>query len=203
MPEHGRGQSLARMTMSGMRVVLMPRWSGTARSDWYDWLAGELDVSVSVAELDQPDRPTIAGCVESLGAAVAPDPGEVCLVGHSVGCLAILHLLATSSGLFVPAAVFIAGWWTIDAPWDTIRPWLDTPIDTDAARRAVGETRVVISDNDPFTSDAGLTERTWRERMGSEVQVVPGAAHFNRAQEPAVLSTLRGLLAGAADDAHG
>jgi uncharacterized protein len=177
---------LARVTTSGMRVVLMPRWSGTARSDWYPWLAGELDVPLSIVELDEPDRPTIAACVERLRSSIAPDPSEVCLVGHSVSCLAIVHLLATLPASSVPAAVFVAGWWTIDAPWDTIRPWLETPIDTDTARRAVGETHVLISDDDPFTKDAEWTQRTWRERMGSEVEVISGGAHFNRPREPAV-----------------
>jgi uncharacterized protein len=169
-----------------MRVVLMPRWGGTAESDWYPWLVSELDVPVSVVELDRPDAPTIEGCVNRLRSALASDPSGTCLVGHSVSCLAIVHLLATLPESSVPAAVFIAGWWTIDAPWETIRPWIDTPLDTERARRAVGESHVLLSDNDPFTSDVRSTQRSWQDRMGSSIQVVPGGSHFNRAQESAV-----------------
>ena len=169
-----------------MRVLLMPRWGGTAGSDWYPWLVNELDVPVSVVELDRPDAPTIEVCVDQLRSELAGDASRTCLVGHSVSCLAIVHLLATLPESSVPAAVFVAGWWTIDAPWKTIRPWIDTPVDTARARRAVGESHVLLSDDDPFTSDARSTQRNWRDRMGSNVQIEPGGAHFNRAQENAV-----------------
>jgi uncharacterized protein len=178
-----------------MRLVIMPRWSGTGSSDWYPWLARELDVSISIAELDRKDAPTIAGCVERLREAIGPDPSEVCLVGHSVSCLAITHLLAGLPPRSVPAAVLVAGWWTVDQPWETIRPWMDTPIDTGRARAAVERAHVLLSDNDPFTSDAAETERLWRERLGAAVRLVPGAAHFNAAEEPAVRDLIRETLA--------
>ncbi len=168
-----------------MRLVLMPRWSGTATSDWYPWLADELETPVTVAELDVPDAPTIEGCVARLRAAVGDDP-DTYLVGHSVSCLAIVHMLAAFSEGRVPGAVFVAGWWHVDEPWDTLRPWMETPVDAAAARRAVDRSYVLLSDNDPFTADHRETSRLWRERLGADVRIVPGAAHFNGTREPAV-----------------
>jgi uncharacterized protein len=177
-----------------MRIVLMPRWSGTVASDWYPWLARELEAPISFAELDRKDAPTIAGCVEQLRDALGPDPSQVCLVGHSVSCLAITHLLTTLPPRSVPAAVLVAGWWTVDEPWDTLRPWMDTDVDAERARAALGRAYVLLSDNDPFTSDAAETERLWRQRLGADVRHAPGAGHFNAAEEPAVRDLVREAL---------
>jgi uncharacterized protein len=180
-----------------MRVVLMPRWSGTASSDWYPWLAQKLDIPVAVAELDRPDAPTIDGCVASLRAAIGPDPSKVVLVGHSVSCLAITHLLAASPPRSVPAAVLVAAWWTVDEPWATIRPWIDTPVATERARLAIDRTYVLLSDNDPFTTNAAETASLWSERLGANVRHSPGGAHFNAAEEPAVLDLIAEAIATA------
>lgn len=117
--------------------------------------------------------------------------GELVLLGHSVGCLAVLHALAKlPEGVAIAGAVLVAGWFTVDKPWDTLRPWMDTSVDTEAARRACRTMIVLLSDNDPFTADYEANRRAWVERLGAEVRLVPGAKHFNGAEEPAVLSAL-------------
>jgi hypothetical protein len=54
-----------------------------------------------------------------------------------------------------------------------------------AARRFI----VLLSDNDPFTSDYARNRQLWEERLGAEVVLAPGGRHFNNPQEPAVLET--------------
>lgn len=178
-----------------MRIVLVPRWGGDASSDFYPWLEGSLDRPLQVAELDRPDAPTIAGCVASLERALGADPESVVLVGHSVGCQAVVHYLAAvEPGARVAGALFVAGWWWVDEPWETIQPWLDARPDTERARAAAGRSITLLSDNDPFTADHAKNAASWRQRMGAEVRMVPGAEHFNASPQPAVLAALRDLL---------
>jgi len=94
----------------------------------------------------------------------------------------------------VPGLLCVAGWWDVDEPWGTLRPWIDQQPDTELVRAALEKIIVLLSDNDPFTSDWRDNERQWRERLGAEVRVVPGAKHFNGAQEPAVRDALLALL---------
>lgn len=177
------------------RVVVMPRWGGTAESDWYPWLrerlagwAGAVDV------LDLPDRgaPVIERCVEVIEAAV-PDAtlGSTLLVGHSVGCQAMLRFLARRpAGVVAGGTLCVAGWWTVDAPWPTIVPWIETPLAVERVRRAAGGVVVVLSDDDPFTADHEMNAGLWVARLGAVVQRVAGGRHFNGAVEPAVLDAL-------------
>jgi len=55
--------------------------------------------------------------------------------------------------------------------------------------------RVVLSDDDPFTSDHRGNAAIWRERLGAERTLVAGGRHFNGAEEPEVLAVIRAALA--------
>jgi len=52
---------------------------------------------------------------------------------------------------------------------------------------------VLLSDNDPFTADSAANAALWRARLHAQVRLVPGARHFNGAQEPAVYDALRAV----------
>ena len=195
---------MAELATSRPRLCIVPRWSGTADSDFYPWLLAQPAVrahfgDVLLPGIAQPEQPTIAAWVDSLvqiTAGLGPgDLGRTYVLGHSVGCQAVLRFLERSSDdARVAGVLCVAGWWTVDAPWDSIRPWIDTPMQLDRVRAAAGRVHVLLSDDDPFTSDWRDNERAWRERLGAEVRCVPGARHFNAAQEPAVLEALLALV---------
>jgi predicted alpha/beta hydrolase family esterase len=194
------------------RLCIVPRWSGTAQSDFYPWLLAQPAVrarfgEILLPEIAQPGEPTIAAWVESLqqvtagpgGPGQPGDLGRTYFLGHSVGCQAVLRFLERSSGNTPAAGVLcVAGWWNVDRPWDSIRPWIQTAMDVARVRATARRFHVLLSDNDPFTADWRENERAWRERLGAEVRCVPGAKHFNAAEEPAVLDALLALAGAAA-----
>lgn len=49
---------------------------------------------------------------------------------------------------------------------------------------------VLLSDDDPFTTDWAGNAALWRERLAAEVILARGGRHFNNVQEPAVLAAL-------------
>lgn len=177
-------------------LLLVPRWAGHADSDFYPWLLRERPVgfdTVRALEMPEPQQPRLDTWVPALTRELgtAPAPGTV-LLGHSVGCQSVLRYLETlPPGSSVEGVLLVAGWWNVDKPWDSLRPWIDTPLDLARVRAASRRFVVLLSDNDPFTSDFEDNGRQWKERLGAEVVLVPGARHFNAAQEPAVLDALR------------
>lgn len=178
-----------------MTVLLMPRWAGDAASDFYPWLSRELDEELLVAPLSpSPNAPTVEGCrtalEETLGTRSLAD---TVIVGHSVGNQAILRWLATRDDR-ARGFVAVAGWWDIDERWDSILPFIVDNFDVDRAQKAAGKVRVFLSDNDPFTSDTRENAQTWEEKMGADVTVLPGRAHFNVEQFDELLVTLRGAF---------
>lgn len=176
------------------RILLVPRWSGTATSDFYPWLERELGARarLEVAPLlPAPGAPEIEACLEELAGL---DPARTLLVGHSVGCQVLMRALARlPDGARAPALLLVAGWWTVDEPWDTLRPWIETPFDHARAAARCGRIEVLLSDDDPFTRDAEETRRRFVAALGAEVRIVPGRRHFNAAEEPAVLAAIERL----------
>jgi hypothetical protein len=185
------------------RVCVLPRWAGHAESDWYPWLRGELarshaHVRVDMLTLPNPGAPTIEGCLAALQRELGQRLDELrgtLLVGHSVGNQALLRYLATLPASAAERATLlcVAGWWTIDQPWPTLLPWLE-PFDVARVRAALAATYVLLGDDDPFTRDFASNRARWQVELDADVELVPGAKHFNGAREPAVLARVQALL---------
>lgn len=177
-------------------LTIVPRWAGHSGSDFYPWLIREQPPgfdTVRALDMPEPKQPTIRAWVPALTAALgtAPAPGTV-LMGHSVGCQAVVRYLAElPPGSTVEGVLLVAAWWSVDKPWDSLLPWMETPVDLARVRAASRRFVVLLSDNDPFTSDFRENGRLWKERLGAEVVLAPGARHFNGEREPGVLDALR------------
>jgi hypothetical protein len=186
--------------MSAARICIVPRWGGSADDDWYAWIRRELrDYHVELAPLrPQPSAPTIEACVASIAETCGRDPDELSrtvLIGHSVGAQAALRFVESlAPPLRVRGVLCVAGWFWVDDPWETIRPWIDTPMDRTRVREAAGRIEALIGDDDPFTRDHEANAHRWRTALGAKASVIPGAKHLNRAREPAVLDAVRSLI---------
>jgi len=176
-------------------LIIVPRWSGTERSDFYPWLiaraASELGLTTRVVELrPTKDAPGPIATTHAVAEAIATTDRPIVLA-HSVGCLAALAATAAlPQGRTIDAVICIAGWFTVDAPWPTILPWLDDDLfDRARVRARVRSLSAVISDDDPFTADHAATRARF-EQLGAVVTLVPGGRHFNGAEEPAAWQAL-------------
>lgn len=183
------------------RLVIVPRWSGGSRSDFYPWLTARLTAlpsppfdTIVAADLPDPGTPRLDTWPPAISQLLGDDPAQLArtfVLGHSVGCQALLHALAQlPAGRTIAGMLAVAGWWRVDKPWPTILPWQDTIPDLARVRAAVPALTVLLSDDDPFTADHAANAELWRERLGARTELVPGARHFNAAEEPAVLAAL-------------
>ena len=186
------------------RLIVVPRWAGRSGSDFYPWLSEQLVAEpgcpfapVVALDLPDPDEPRLDTWPPAISAALGDDPATLAntvVLAHSVGCQATLHALAAlPPGTHVAAMIAVAGWWSVDQPWPAIVPWQTRLPDLARVRATIGELVVLLSDDDPFSADHGANASLWRERLGARVILVPGAKHFNTAEAPSVLETLRTL----------
>ncbi|HRI65412.1 MAG TPA: DUF1749 domain-containing protein [Polyangium sp.] len=184
------------------RLCIIPRWAGGPEKDYYPWLRAALErlqpplfTEVLSPDMPDPQLPTIAAWTNRVREVVGTDPEELSrtiLLGHSVGCQAVLRFLASlPEKTQVAGAICVAGWFEVDKPWESILPWMHTPLDYAAIRAHAAKLVVLLSDNDPFTSDYAANSAAWRDRLGAEVVFAPGRKHFNEAEEPAVLEALQ------------
>lgn len=186
------------------RLLIVPRWGGHPASDFYPWLLERLRAAqpgtfteARGLALPRPELPDVVAWPAAINEALGQDPAQLAntyVLAHSVGCQALLRSLASlPDGVKLGGALCVAGWWQIDHPWDTIRPWLDPLPQLARVRAAMSKLTVLLSDNDPFTADHGANRQMWEQRLGADVRLAPGGRHFNASEEPAVLAALLSL----------
>ncbi len=88
-------------------VLILPGWHGSGPEHWQRWLVGEVPNARVVEQQDwaHPDRDA---WLAALDAAIAETPGEIVLVGHSLGTILIPHHAARGDSSRIVGALLIA-----------------------------------------------------------------------------------------------
>jgi len=204
-------------------VWIVHAFGGSPVKFWYQWLAAQLEKEdntvVEVLRMTNPHVPTISNWCRDLDEAVAAKSTEngsragleeggrdLYLVGHSVGCQAIVRWLAEPqtpdllalAGLRLRGVFCVAAWFSVVDPWETIDPWCSTPIECDAAQRFLERTgsplHVILSDNDKYTPDYETNGAAWRGRLRATVTIIPSRAHFGSKTQPDVLAVINSTI---------
>lgn len=186
-------------------AFIVPRWGGNPKSDWYRWLRKQIrrEFKVKVTILDMPgwNQPSLDKAISYLEVECKNIGEETVLIGHSVGCQAILRFidyrLKSNPGFHIGGALFVAGWFEVDEPWKELQPWLNWDNSVNQVLRgAIRHSEVVLSNNDPITKDHFWNQTLWEQRIGSHVTIAPERKHFNAEVEPALVDAF-GLLMNA------
>lgn len=142
-----------------MKVFIIHRWDGKPNSDWYPWLKKELENKgdkVTVPKMPNTSEPEINYWVEHLSKLIGIPDKDTCLIGHSMGCQAIMRYLETlPKNTILGKLIFVAGWFKLanleDPDVEEIaKPWLTTPIDFSKVKEKTNKITVILSENDPY-----------------------------------------------------
>ena len=169
------------------KAIIIHGWDGYPEEGWFPWLKGELEERgyvVEVPEMPEPGVPTIDAWIGKVRDVTGEPDGETLLVGHSIGCQAILRFLESSAGV-AHRVILVAPWMHLDE--NTIReeegveeiamPWMETPISWKDVRNKASGFVAIFSDDDPYVP---LTEKDlFGEKLGAEVAVEHGMGHFS------------------------
>ena len=170
------------------KVYIIHGWDGSPNEPMLQWLKISLEeksYEVFVPEMPEPAVPKIESWVGKLKEEVLPDK-ETILVGHSVGCQAVLRYLETlGEEIKIAGLVLIAPWMELNRQTieeegqegiEIAKPWMETPIDFKKVKSRVGKVIAIFSDNDPFVplNQKGLFEK----ELGAEIVVENGKGHF-------------------------
>ncbi|MBI4023008.1 alpha/beta hydrolase [Candidatus Berkelbacteria bacterium] len=171
------------------RAVIVHCWDGTPEGAWYPWLKAELEArgfEVAVPAMPETETPKIGPWVGTLTTVVGQPDEQTYLIGHSIGCQTVLRYLESlPPGQKVGGVVLVAGFFTlqgIDEEGEMIvRPWLETPIDTDTVRTHADHIEAIFSDNDPWVPVAN--ERLFVDRLGATTHMFHGRGHFSQTDD--------------------
>jgi uncharacterized protein len=137
-----------------MKALIVHGWGGDSSSNWFPWLKNELEKSgipTICPDLPNPQFPKKEEWLAALRAQASfSENEEIVLIGHSLGCPTILHLLESfQKGEKARAAILVAGF-ARDLGIPIIRNFVDTDFDFKKIRSSCRDFFAINSDNDPY-----------------------------------------------------
>src|SRR5262249_53518077 len=121
------------------RAYIIPGRGAHPDDYWYPWVRSTLEQSgfaVTILQLPDPDKPKKSIWMNALIPVVGELDQATYLIGHSVGCQAILRLLdGLPPGRMIGATVLVAGWVSVPN-WEgrsetekaVLNDWLNPPL---------------------------------------------------------------------------
>jgi predicted alpha/beta hydrolase family esterase len=182
-----------------MKVFLFHCWGGDGRSCWSGWTADMLQaggIAVLSPDFPQTNNPQLEKWLaktRSLVPKFEPKDDWV-LVGHSLGCPAILRLLETfGDGERAHAIILVAGF-AKDLGIPEIRNFVENDFNWQKIKSKAGRFIVINSDNDPYIK---LEEGKRIARLlGAELIVEHNAGHINEGAGFMKYERLLGMIKG-------
>jgi len=172
------------------KVYLIHGWDSNSKKAWYPWLKEHLekkDFDVTVPDMPNTEEPKIEEWVGKLKELVGEPNEDVYLIGHSIGCQAIMRYLETlREGKKVGKVIFVAGWFDLldeayidDYEYDKkiIEPWVKTPIDFEKVKSHSNSFIAINSNNDPYVDNTQL--KNFEEKLGAKGIILNGKGHFS------------------------
>ena len=181
------------------RIIIIHGWSGSPDDNWLPWLKselGKLGHDVIVPSMPDADNPIIEDWVNYLSSVVNEPNSNTYLIGHSIGCQAIMRYLENIDKK-IGGVIFVSGLFNLenmvsDEEERIAKPWIKTPINLEKIKMIISKSTLIISDNDPY--DAFEENKKKFTELGSKIVVLHNAEHITDLKCPEILSETVTLL---------
>ncbi|TQI81260.1 hypothetical protein FHU10_3831 [Serratia fonticola] len=166
------------------RVVIVHGFLSTPRHHWFVWLKKQLEklgIQVVLPTMPSPRSPCSADWLAHLMATVPTVSRHTWFIGHSLGCVTLLHYLALlNEENPVEGAVLVSGFSEPVPLMAELNDFTRQDFDYSQLKKNVGQFVTLCSMNDDIVP-AYLTQSLSRS-LSAECYSFPSAGHF-RAQD--------------------
>lgn len=177
------------------RVILVHGWEATPKSDFFPWLKKELDkrkIWAYFPNMPNTNEPEIKAWIGFLKKKIKEEEldKDTILIGHSIGCQAILRFLEIlPKKVKIKRVILVAPWVKKDKKtikalkeegeqvFEIARPWIETSIDWKKIRNHCKDFVCIFSDNDPYVPLSN--KKLFEEMLNAHTIVLHNKSHFN------------------------
>lgn len=164
------------------RVIIVHGYRGAPATSWKPWLKLELEkagISVDNPLMPNPLIPIKDKWVRAIEKIVGTPGEDVFLVGHSLGCISILHYLqALQPGQRIGGCVLVAGFSKkfpeYEGKYDS---FFEPAFDWGKLRQTSPAITAIHSKDDTRVNYAELDD--FSEKLGANTVLVDGFGHFS------------------------
>lgn len=179
-------------------AILVHGFQGKPMAGWRPWMRRELEArgwKVSVPAMPTPDKPRLEEWVAVIEKEVGKGGNGCFLIGHSLGCIAILRYLEVCKE-DVAGTLLVAGFVEkLGDGFEAIDNFVSAPLDAKKVAAACPKIFAIFSDNDPYVPLS--QERVMRERLGANTKILHARGHFSSSEGttelPEALDALLGM----------
>jgi uncharacterized protein len=166
-----------------MRAVIIHGFQGEPMRGFRPWLKRELEKrgwEVAVPAMPSPNEPRVEGWVAAISEAVGRKRDDCVLVGHSLGCVAILRYLESAKEK-VAGAVFVAGFiGELGEDFSVLDNFLSAPLDFARVRERCPKSIAIFSDNDPYVPLSQV--KIFEKNLRAKTMVLHARGHFSSSE---------------------
>ena len=167
------------------KAYIVHCWEGYPEYCWYPWVKAELEkrgFEVLVPAFPDTENPKMKAWVSKLQKIISEPNEDVYLIGHSIGCAAIMRYLETlSEDQKVGGVVMVAGF-NENVGFEEIQNFFETSIDLEKIKkRSKNGFFAIHSDDDPYV-DLKYAD-IFKEELSAEAIIKHEAKHFSGAIE--------------------
>ena len=173
------------------RVFIIHGWGGFSGEGWFPWLKNELEekgFEVQIPSMPNASHPKKEEWLPALSSAIGIPDGSTYLVGHSLGCAAILQYLQSLPGnVTIGGAVLVAPVAGVESitnrinevagAHDVLDSWIHTPMDWSVIKNNARHIVGIFSDNDMWIRTE--TADMFREKLNAMTFLLHDHLHFS------------------------
>ncbi|MDB5204824.1 MAG: alpha/beta hydrolase [Candidatus Taylorbacteria bacterium] len=166
------------------RVILIHGWDGHPGDHWKKWFKGTLigkGIRVIEPQLSGGSQPELEVWNKEIAEAIGTPDMDTCVVGHSLGCIALVHYLRSlKDSEKIAGAVFVAGFSSDIGMRDDAESFIEkfylTPEEVGKAKKHCDKFVTIVSDNDSAVPLAKALE--FQKELDAELILEEGKGHF-------------------------
>ena len=166
--------------MGNRQVLIVHGYTASPQANWFPWLAESLrgeGVRVDVPCMPAAHAPQSDAWANTLQEVLPTTSAETFLVGHSLGCIAILrHVLSLPADSVVGGVLLVSGFARTLPSLPMLAGFTAAPLDVAEATRRVRRYSSIFSDSDVIVPPEASSELA--AALGSRVVTVAGGGHF-------------------------
>ncbi len=165
------------------RAFIIHGWNSAPLDGWKPWLNNELNTrgyTVRTPHLPNTRHPDRYRWVEELTKVIGTPDAACDLIGHSLGCTAILRYVESlAPGQRVGKLVLVAGF-AEDLGIEDVANFVDEPFDFEKIKAAARNIISIRSDADPYISQQQFDRL--EKALGAKKVLVKGGKHFSSSE---------------------
>ncbi len=174
------------------RAFIIHGWGASPNEVWCGWLGEELKkkgFAVVAPQMPDTNNPKIDKWIAEMERVIGIPDKDCYLIGHSLGCVAILRYLEKISGYgSIGGALLIAGFCE-DLGIDEVRNFVAKPFEWEKIKAGCRGFVAIHSDNDHYI--ALKHGYVFREKLGTELVIEHSMGHFSNAEKlPSALNSV-------------